>query len=521
MCNTLSSQVIQRAILNANNIAGYFQNTGIFDQNSISGNIAGFEWPKGSGKTAIYSTGLSIGAIVNNDLRMVCCSYKGEYFGGAIVNRVHITNSDFKVYSVYKGDNNSNPDYANWYKMIPYGAPYNDVNNNHVFDIGIDIPGVNDAAQTLFYCLSDAGESHNAGEGFGGGTLPMFNEMHVTAWCYNTPTYNDMQFIKLENINKGLYQWDSVFTGITSDPDIGNANDDYIGCDTLLNLGYCYNAAVTDAVYGSAPPAAGFIMLKGFTNKNVTPNVSLGMTSYGQSMRSSGLICEREPNGEPRGAYNMLKGVKKDLSPYMNPITTPPVQTKFQFSGDPETNSGWTAYKGYVLNCGGTIGEITPVDYQSDKRIVMGSGAGNLSVAPGDTQTVVICQLIAQGINNKNSVTKLKQLSQTAINFYNSNYTIGVQNISTEIPGRFSLFQNYPNPFNPVTNIRYQLSNSGFVTLKIYDAMGKEVETLVNEKQQAGTYEANFNAANYPSGIYFYKLETNNFSETKKMILVK
>jgi len=100
----------------------------------------------------------------------------------------------------------------------------------------------------------------------------------------------------------------------------------------------------------------------------------------------------------------------------------------------------------------------------------------------------------------------------------------GVTNVvqlSSKIPVNFSLSQNYPNPFNPSTIINYQLAINSSVTLKIYDALGNEVQTLVNEKQNAGSYSVDFNAASLPSGIYFYKLVTEKFSETKKMILVK
>jgi hypothetical protein len=98
---------------------------------------------------------------------------------------------------------------------------------------------------------------------------------------------------------------------------------------------------------------------------------------------------------------------------------------------------------------------------------------------------------------------------------------IGIKNISSEVPSSFLLNQNYPNPFNPNTNIRYQISNNSFVSMKLYDALGRNIETLVNEKQSAGTYEANWDASNYPSGVYFYKLEAGDFSQVKKMILIK
>lgn len=97
----------------------------------------------------------------------------------------------------------------------------------------------------------------------------------------------------------------------------------------------------------------------------------------------------------------------------------------------------------------------------------------------------------------------------------------GVNSGSTVMPDNFSLSQNYPNPFNPTTVVNYQLPVLSYATLKIYNSLGNEVKTLVNEQQNAGSYSVDFNAAELPSGIYFYTLVTENFSETKKMILVK
>lgn len=100
---------------------------------------------------------------------------------------------------------------------------------------------------------------------------------------------------------------------------------------------------------------------------------------------------------------------------------------------------------------------------------------------------------------------------------------VSVSQISSEIPNRFLLQQNYPNPFNPTTKINYEIKSSGFVSLKIFDLLGKEVASLVNEKQNAGSYTVNFDSFefNLPSGIYFYTLKTDGFTETKKMVLLK
>ena len=98
---------------------------------------------------------------------------------------------------------------------------------------------------------------------------------------------------------------------------------------------------------------------------------------------------------------------------------------------------------------------------------------------------------------------------------------VRIINIGSEISKEFSLYQNYPNPFNPTTNIRFDLPKSGSVKLVVFDALGREVATLVNEKLAPGTYEVDWNASQYPSGVYFYKLIAGDYVETKKMLLVK
>jgi hypothetical protein len=108
--------------------------------------------------------------------------------------------------------------------------------------------------------------------------------------------------------------------------------------------------------------------------------------------------------------------------------------------------------------------------------------------------------------------------------YYKRNPTgnpIGIKNIGTEVPGRFYLEQNYPNPFNPTTKIKFALPKSSYAKLVIYDALGREAETLVNEQLNAGTYEADWDAGNNSSGVYFYSLITDNFSRTMKMVLIK
>ena len=98
---------------------------------------------------------------------------------------------------------------------------------------------------------------------------------------------------------------------------------------------------------------------------------------------------------------------------------------------------------------------------------------------------------------------------------------VSVEENTIETPTNYILNQNYPNPFNPSTTISFSLPNKEFVTLKIYDALGKEITTLVNEELNAGSYKNDWNAGNLSSGIYFYRLQAGKYSETKKLILLK
>ncbi len=98
---------------------------------------------------------------------------------------------------------------------------------------------------------------------------------------------------------------------------------------------------------------------------------------------------------------------------------------------------------------------------------------------------------------------------------------VGITSNNNEIPKEYALFQNYPNPFNPTTNIIFHLPESGDVSIKIYDVRGKLVNDLLNRELAAGSHNIDWNAADYPSGVYFYKIAAGNFTSVKKMVLIK
>jgi subtilisin family serine protease len=137
---------------------------------------------------------------------------------------------------------------------------------------------------------------------------------------------------------------------------------------------------------------------------------------------------------------------------------------------------------------------------------------------------LIVKDKILQGVDPKPSLQNIT-VSGGRLNIYNSALLIqtltGNGNITGISPMSYRLYDNYPNPFNPSTIIRYDVPKEGYVTLKIYDALGREVAALVNKDMKPGSYESVWNATNFTSGVYFYKLVSGNFTDTRRMALIK
>ncbi len=123
--------------------------------------------------------------------------------------------------------------------------------------------------------------------------------------------------------------------------------------------------------------------------------------------------------------------------------------------------------------------------------------------------------------DNGEKVYQLKGMVKNGVVYGDTSLIVGIKDEDNQLPTEFNLSQNHPNPFNPSTKIKYAISSKQYATIKVYDILGNEIETLVNEEKSPGTYEVTWNAVGLPSGVYFYQLCAGSLIETKKMILLR
>jgi hypothetical protein len=180
------------------------------------------------------------------------------------------------------------------------------------------------------------------------------------------------------------------------------------------------------------------------------------------------------------------------------------------------------AYSENFYDCIDTvdINENSPAEYIDDELV---SICNTEACAPPNYCIEYPVRYRVQAVDKYDDVSVLSDFANTRAGSLEAG--IGGDNLLTgndsELPNTYSLSQNYPNPFNPFTNIRYDLPHDNYVTIKVYDVLGKEVVTLVNEYKEAGRYLVSFNAANYSSGIYFYTVNAGAFSQTRRMTVLK
>jgi hypothetical protein len=370
--------------IDANNIDMIVTNHGSFAE-ELTSQAAGFFYPKGSTKTAVFAAGPWIGAKVNGQVRVAVGEYSQEYVPGPMLNGTFQTdNARFKNYKIVRGDKTS-ADYLNW--PVDQGAPVDSTGAPALL-----------GDMMLWSVYNDADpEVHS---NLAGSTEPLGVEIQQTTFAFNrSGALGNIIFVRYKLINKGGNTLDNMYVSAWSDPDLGGFTDDLVGCDTTRSLGFCYNATNADQQYGSTPPAVGYDFFRGPIVPSGTPGVfdTLGMTSFNKYINGT----------DPRGAdqtYNYMQGLNANGTPVHVFNDTTQAITRFQVSGDPVAGTGWL--------------DSSP----ADRRLELSTGP--FTMAPGDTQEVTIAIIVGQGTDRLSSVTDLKNKDNQAQIVFDLNFDI-------------------------------------------------------------------------------------------------
>ena len=542
--------------MDINNIFNYYSNNGDGSFNPYSTSNEGYEFPIGSpSRTCLFEDGLVWTAFKNDTLYCGGSTYNHGLQAGPIVmngtattlpvpddpgksaNRIYrvrpdirpTTNADTialetsllqtsEVGYINRYQSTSASillqQYWNDWNQWPaaQGAPYNDVNNDGVYEANVDIPGFPGADQTQWMVMNDLNPSLVLALY---ASKPIGIEVQRTVWAYNqSGALGNTIFIGYKFINKSGVKLDSMYVSQWCDPDLGFAGDDAAGCDTTLRLGYVYNAQSTDANYASLaspPPAAGFCFLQGpivpgmasdtaiFNMKKVAGKKNLPMTAFSFFVNGNPTFGDPNlPSNGPNGTsqwYNVMRGLVSTTGlPFPTSITG---GSRYCYPGDPVTNTGPT-YIGPAAVAG-----------PDDVRMCLCSGP--FTMAPGDTQQVVIAAIAGVGGDYLHSIYSLKQFSYTAALAYRNMFK-GAKTPSPSAP--IALIKNESNAIqvqwdNNVEGFNqsgysfegynvYQTSNEASTLIATYDkvdgitsiygqALDPSTDQVTIQQQQYGT----------------------------------
>jgi len=297
------------------------------------------------------------------------------------------------------------------------------------------------------------------------GHVPMGVKIIQKSYAWNSPATGAIIFLDYRYINMGRKIWQDTYIGFFADMDIGPVNvsgyyqNNYAAYDSLTRTAYIHNP-----IDGGSTPL-GVTLL----------HTSKPLDSLKFIWQWSDFSTKPDPGANDSLIYCWMNGAcfpDQLIAPNQSPIY--PSDTRFFFS----------------------FGPFPQVNYRD---------------------TLTTAYALVSGMN----VDDMLNNARRAKEIFDNGYTVGVRGRDELIPTNFALEQNYPNPFNPTTNFRFRIADFGLVSLKVYDVFGREIAVLVNEVKQPGIYNVVWDASGFSSGVYFYRLNAGNFTDVKKMLLLR
>lgn len=507
-------------ILDINNIKLNVSNIGKLDLIPEAGGSGGV-WRKIPGDpnhTILYDQGLWVIGKINDEIHLSLSQWITFYSPGPIIDSSPAMqykpqdSLSYRVYKINRGDSNSNSDYRDW--PVKFGAPQNSSGEPKLY-----------GDQTLWTVYNGldttTSQRKNNSSGYVHQLKPFPVEVqqlmygHQGSYWDDKDIFSNVVFMEWTIINKGSQQIDSTFIGLWTDIDFDWA-DNPPGVDTTLQLGYCWDRSYS--THSQYQPAVGYVLLFGpkvyspgssavFKDKRISGYKNLGMTSFHGIDDDSDPTIETGPAYFVQDAWYLAKGLTVGGKPRIDPTTGK--TTKFQFSGDPVSKSGWWFTRG----TGGGAG--------------FNLFSGPFNLAPNDTQWIMMAFFPALGSDNMDSITKLRRkakilrsLTYNQLAFSTGRVPIDSSEASI-IPTDFTVFNNYPNPFNNSTTLKFTLPSNGLLTVDLFDCLGRIEKRIYERYYDAGINYANISLNNYSSGVYFLRIQCKDKITVKKIVLLK
>lgn len=510
---TASQAYYQAQTLDINRIAISFNNQGYLDyRNQGSG---GAFWPN-KNSVIVFDQGFWVIGKMNQELRLALGMWGSSYSPGPMIGGKPVMQARpgdslrYRAYKISRGDTPlANSDCAEW--PADLGAPVVAPGKIKLLGDQMIWMAYNGADSTVSYWWEKDP------------LVPMPVEIQQKAFAHAIPPADSSHilantvFLEWKIINKGNVPIDSAYASLWTDIDFGSSLNPP-AVDTANQVGYCWEGSDRPTGdFGIRVPAIGYVWLYGpsvpspgntavFLGRQKPDFKNLPMSSFW------GIIDDGCYENYPllghacsiQEAWNIARGLDKSGNQIIDPTTGR--ATKFPYSGDPVTGSGWL----HSPNTGGGAG--------------FNIFSGPFNLAPNDTQWVMVALVPAQGADRLDSIRQLRRYAnilRSALYEELTRPSLIECHEPIIIPERYALLQSYPNPAQANVLIEFQIPRTGPVELKVFDILGREIATLFDGEATPKKYSVVLNTSNLSAGVYFYRLQAGGFTQTKKLLLLR
>ncbi len=506
--------------LNISDVFARVFNTGSLFFGNTTTNGDGYLVPKASANSPLYAAGIWVGGKVGGEVRVAAARYTNFTFwpgplddGAALPDPSDCSDFD-RIYVVnrfdlnnYESGQGASDDLAQW--PVGLGAPAVDASGEPLAvtsrDQTLDLDAGERPAllgdETAFWVMNDVGGPHTAIE-----SSPLGIEVRVSAFSVSRVEggLRYATFYRYEVINRSSNIIEDMRVGFFADPDLGGASDDYVGTDPGRGMMFVYNNDESDVAYGNAPPALGLDLLSGATSAGSFGSIGAGASDPTTATQYYNYLGGTWADGTP---------VRENGNGYNQPDTFP--VTQWSFPADPVAGAYWSEEN---------------VDGQGT-RSASGDRRGYIathisSLASGESATIDLAILFAQGTDRLDSVTRLRGVSdqlqatyEAGDLFVDGRQIVVSEEAAPEASGAFAL-RIGPNPSRGAATVRLSLDSPEAIRVRVLDALGRDVGLLARGPLASGNHVWTL-PTNLPSGVYTVEALSGRHRATARWTVVR